>query len=138
MPRKARARMLSPTISVSERVNQLSLEAALVYTWLLPHCDDMGRMSGKPATIKGMVVPLRDDITIEHIKRALREMEEVGLIKLYRESEVYPHGSLIIQVVDWWDFQQLREPQPSRYPPPEGWQDRVGHQTRDELGRFGR
>ena len=49
MPRKARARMLSPTISTSERVNMLSTKAALLYTWLLAHCDDQGRLSADPA-----------------------------------------------------------------------------------------
>jgi predicted transcriptional regulator len=79
MTRKARARMLSPTISTSPRVNAMSLKSVLVYTWLLAHADDQGRLTSNPATLKGIVCPLRNDITEQDIGRALTEMEERGL-----------------------------------------------------------
>ncbi len=131
--RKARARMLAPTISTSERVNNLNLKEALLYTWMIAHADDQGRLTGNEKTLKGLVVPLRDDFSIDDITKAIVNMDEVGLIRLY-ESE---KGTLI-QFTDWWDFQSLRDPQPSRYPAPNGWTDRIKSQARDDSGRFER
>lgn len=137
MTRKARARMLSPSISTSERVNALSLKSALIYTWLIPHCDDQGRMGSTRASIKGIVCPLRSDIDENDIGRALFEMEERGLIKTY-EPEDFTWSPIheLLQVLDWWDYQHLRDPKPSKYPAPRGWRDKVGSQSRDEQGRY--
>jgi len=137
MTRKARARMLAPSISTSERVNVLSLKAALIYTWLITHCDDQGRMGSSPGTIKGIVCPLRIDISEDDIRRVLVEMEERGLIKTYKpEDFTWSPIQELLQVLDWWDYQHLRDPQPSKYPAPRGWQDKVGTQSRDEQGRY--
>ena len=135
--KKARARMLAPTISVSPRVNGLSLKAALIYTWLLAHCDDQGRMSGDAATSRGIVCPLRSDISIEDVRLALSDMEDVGLISIYEPPDMqWAPTPEIIQVLDWWDYQHLRDPQPSQYPAKRGWHDKIGNQSRDERGRY--
>jgi hypothetical protein len=137
MSRKARARMLSSTISTSERVNALSLKSALIYTWLIPHCDDQGRIGSNPANIKGIVVPLRSDISVEEVSRALAEMEERGLVKTYEpEGFTWSPITELLQVLDWWDYQHLRDPQASKYPAPPGWRDKVGKQSRDERGKY--
>jgi hypothetical protein len=129
--------MLSPTISTSPRVNAMSLKSALVYTWLLSHCDDQGRFAGDAATVKGVVCPLRTDISEDDIKLSLVEMESRGLIQAYKpEDFAWSPIQDLIQIVDWWDYQHLRDPQPSKYPAPHGWQDRIGAQTRDERGRY--
>jgi hypothetical protein len=117
-------------------VNRLSLKAALLYTWLIPHVDDQGRVSGESATIKAVVCPLRKDIEEAEIPKLLSEMEDMGLIILYSDMRVITG---MIQIVNWWDYQALRDPQPSRYPPPEGWnQDRLVAQAHDQSGRFRR
>ena len=135
MPRKAKARMLWGNISTSERVNQLSLKAALLFTWMIAHADDQGRMSGNPATVKGIVCPMRDDITKADIVDLLREIEDKELILIYPAYEQYlnwPIEDAIIQIIDWWDYQALREPQASKYAAHECWQDRIGRQARDK------
>ena len=143
MPRTARGRMLWGSISTSERVNRLSLKAALLYTWLLPHADDQGRMSGSPATIKAVVVPMQRDITESEILGLLDEIEIQSLITLFvaeekRSNTINPED-FILQINDWWDYQALREPKASRFPPPSGWnKDRVESQTRDNSGRYQR
>lgn len=138
MPRKARGRMLWGSISTSERVNRLSLKAALLYTWLLTHADDQGRMSGDTETVKAVVVPLRKDIEVAEVPKLLIEMEVMELVILYSNETVFETPT-IIQVVNWWDYQALREPKPSRYPPPDGWsQDKVAPQLHDQAGRFNR
>lgn len=131
MARTARARMLSPSISVSERVNELSLKGALLYTWMIAHADDQGRMSGVTKTLKARVVPMRDDVTKSDIDVLLEEMLEQELIKIYDDD------GPVIQLLGWQDFQHLRSPKPSRHRPPEGWHDRLGdRQQRDDYGRF--
>lgn len=79
----ASGRMLRGQISVSMQVNDLSLKAALLFTWLIPHVDDFGRFYGEPRRIKAIVVPMRDDIKIDDIKGALIEMYDQKLIILY-------------------------------------------------------
>jgi hypothetical protein len=142
MVRKARARMLAPTISTSERVNMLSLKAALLYTWMLAHADDQGRLTGVPTTIKALVVPLREDLSVEDVDRVLNEMEDLELIRRYSAYEVggwkAGEDDRVIQINDWWDYQHLRDPQPSKYPAPKGWRDKVGKQSRDEQGQYRR
>jgi hypothetical protein len=132
--------MLSPTISISERVNRLSLKAALLYTWLLAHADDQGRLSGDAKTVKAIVCPLRDDITREEIPRLLTEIEMHGLIYVYSpgdsDSDDWCPTDTIIQIADWWSYQMLREAKLSTYPPLRDWQDRVGKQSRDSFGRY--
>jgi hypothetical protein len=138
MARKARGRMLSPTVSVSERVSRLSLKAALLYTWIIPHCDDWGRMSAVPGTVKGTVVPMRHDIRTRDIPDLLSEIEHAGLIERYMNPSKPDLGPNVLQVLDWQDYQILNSPRPSRFPPPPGRPpDRIKPpQRRDSLGRF--
>ena len=135
MPRKAKARLLYSTISTSERIAELGAKGALIYTWLLTHCDDQGRYSGSPRKVKAEVVPLVDEITIKDVEKALKGMEDAKLIKCY--GDVKPH---LIQILDWWEFQSgLRIRYESRYPAPEGWKDKIKlppEQQRDRLGKF--
>jgi hypothetical protein len=118
-------------------VNDLSLKAALIYTWLLAHCDDQGRMSGDAATVRGIVCPLRSDITVDDVKLALSNMEDKDLIRIYEPPDMqWSPTPEIIQVLDWWDYQHLRDPQPSKYPAMRDWQDKIGNQSRDLRGRY--
>ena len=131
MAGKAKARLLYSTISASERVSGLGAKGALVYTWLLAHCDDQGRFSGTPRKVKALVLPLVDEVSVDEIDTALDAMEQADLIIRYCSGV---HHDLI-QVTDWWEYNQgLRVVAPSRYPPPPGWQDRVT--DRDKMGRF--
>lgn len=141
MPRKPKARMLWGQISTSPKVNALSLKAALLYTWLIAHCDDQGRMLVDAKAIKGAVCPMRDDIEEEEVLDLLQEMQGQGLIDRYLVT-LRIGGTVkrvpVLQMLDWWEYQsQLSHPRPSQYPPMEGWTDRIGKpQARDEEGRF--
>ena len=131
MAGEAKARLIYSSISTSERVSDLGIKGALIYTWLLAHCDDQGRFSGGARRIKTLVVPLLDRVTVRDIEGALEEMEESKLIVRY-STRLYKN---LIQVTDWWSFNQgLRVRERSRYPAPRGWRDRIT--GRDEYGRF--
>jgi hypothetical protein len=71
--------MIHICISISEKINDLSLKDAFIYTWLIPHLDDYGRMSGSPRTIKALVFPLKKEITIEDIEEALKKFKGLKL-----------------------------------------------------------
>jgi len=132
--------MLSTVISTSERVAGLSLKAKLLFTWLIAHADDQGRMSAKSSTIKAVVCPMVDEITESEIESLLDEMSGQGLIERYPpylETQDWYPTSEVLQIIDWWDHQSLRDPQPSKFPPNKGWtQDRANRQSRDSAGRF--
>jgi hypothetical protein len=135
MPRKAKARLLYHTISTSERVSALGVKGALIYTWLLAHCDDQGRYAGSAKKVKAEVVPLVDEVTVEDVATALQQMEEASLIARYADGKTQ-----LIQMVDWREFQDgLHYYYPSHYPAPEGWKDQIKlppEQQRDDVGRF--
>jgi DNA-binding transcriptional regulator YiaG len=126
MARKARARLLYHTISTSERVSALGAGGALLFTWLLAHCDDQGRYAGSARRIKAEVVPMVDELTVEGVEKALKAMASKQLITRYRDNK---WGELI-QIVDWWEFQATSKT-PSRYPPP----DKAQEKRTDELTR---
>jgi hypothetical protein len=77
----ATARMLNKNISVSEKVADLKDDSArLLYTWLIPHTDDLGLIVASSRTIRATVVPMLDS-TVETVGIQLESMCEVGLLK---------------------------------------------------------
>lgn len=133
MSGKAESRLIYSSISTSERVSSLGVKGALLYTWLITHCDSQGRMPGKPKVVKQQIVPFIEEITTEDIVEALELMEESKLIILYEDKK----GRPLIQIADWWDWQTgLRYKAASHYEAPDRWEDRVT--PRDEVGRFAR
>jgi hypothetical protein len=131
MAGKAESRLIYNSISTSERVSSLGVKGALLYTWLITHCDTQGRMQGKPTVVKQLVAPFLDEITPEDVDEVLGQMQQLKLIKRYEDNTRRP----LIQVLDWWEWQTgLKYKAPSRYQPPKDWEDRVT--TRDESGKF--
>ena len=80
----ARRRYVSTKVSTDAAVNRLAQDsdfAALLYTWLIPHCEDDGLLpSGDPDEILAMVVPMRRDKSAVDISDALELMEKLELI----------------------------------------------------------
>jgi len=87
----ANRRMLSKSISSSKKVTELyNLSVKdedrsfpiLLFTWLIPHADDFGKMDGTSFWIKYNVVPTLN-ITEKEIEMALKKLESSKLIKRY-------------------------------------------------------
>ena len=74
--------MVSKSISTSVKLSKVSDFAALLFTWMIPHTDDYGRMDGSSLAVRGIVVPMRDKKD-EDIKKALGELSKEDLIKVY-------------------------------------------------------
>ena len=130
MSGKAESRLIDNSISTSERVASLGVKGALLFTWLITHCDTQGRTPGSPNVIKLQVVPLIDDITRADITELLELMEDQNLIIKYEDSK----GRSLIQIADWWDWQTgLKYKAASHYEAPKDWQDNV---TQREKGKF--
>ncbi len=77
----AQKRMIDKKISVSEDVANLTLEAKLLFTWMIPHSDDVGLLPYSARSIKGLVVPMVDELTTEKIGFHLESMKAVKLIE---------------------------------------------------------
>ncbi len=118
----ANRRMISKTISTSERVNDCTIKTTLLFTWLIPHCDDWGRMAGSPRKIKAIVVPMREDLGGNEVDICLQELKARGLIHWWRTGT----GEMILEVVDWWDHQTISEKKraKSKYPAHSGDKDK--------------
>ena len=131
MSGKAESRLIYNSISTSERVSSLGIKGALIYTWLIPHCDSQGRLQGKPKVVKHLVCPIIDDITVEDVEESLSDMATQDLVILYKDDS----GRPLVQIKDWWEWQTgLKYKAPSHYQPPSNWKDK--ETPRDEYGKF--
>ena len=110
----AEKRMLSKVISVSEKVNTLpELLDMLLFTWMIPHADDYGRLPGSPAKVKALVVPMLDR-SINDIQRSMQRLEDQKLIVCYESN-----GEMAIQIVDFEKHQiGLKGKKASKYSTP--------------------
>jgi hypothetical protein len=85
-------RFLSRSIAANEELASVSLEADYLFTRCLPHLDAEGRMTGNPALVKSIAVPLRAEITAESIPGLLLELasavdhEGMPLVRWYDVS----------------------------------------------------
>lgn len=97
------ARMLHKKISISRQVSRLSPPAALLFTWMIPHADDEGRLPGDLNSIRGTVVPLFD-WSLETVGDLLQEIRNQKLI-YYWEDE----GERYIEFINWERYQRIRK-----------------------------
>lgn len=76
-------RFISKSISVSEQLGNVSLEADFLFGRCIPHLDVEGRITGNPKGLKAVVCPLRDELTHQKITHLLKELHEAGLCVWY-------------------------------------------------------
>jgi len=96
-------RMLWGSICQSKKVNKLSLKAALLYTWAIPHFDDEGFQPGEPRDLKINIIPFRDDIPLEEIKKLEIEIIIAGLWKIF-----HINSTVFIQDPVWNERQSFK------------------------------
>ena len=97
----AQKRMIDKKISVSEQVSNLSLEGKLIFTWSIPHADDLGLLPFSKKTLKAMILPM-ETMTLENfgnqvesiVKQGLWEKYEHGKNKYYRIVKFFNHQTL--------------------------------------------
>ena len=89
--------MLDKKISVSEDVANLTTEAQLLFTWMIPHADDAGLLPYSARSIKALVVPMKD-WTVEDIGFHLESIQKANLIELFEyEGDKFWHINAFAQ-----------------------------------------
>lgn len=97
----AEKRMLAKVISISEKVNMLpDVFDMLLFTWMIPHTDDFGRLAGSPAKVKALVVPMLDK-SLRDVETALNHLSAADLIFWYEVA-----GEKVVQINDFEKHQQ--------------------------------
>jgi len=98
----ARGRMIDKKLIVSRKVNSVSIGAECLYIRVLLLTDDFGRYHADPRILKSLAFSLRG-VTTKTILKWLRELVEIGLIKLYSvNNEEY------LEIARFEDFQTFR------------------------------
>lgn len=116
----ARGRMLSKSLSTSRKFRALLDEAGkrrefdqVLYTLLVAHADDFGRLEGDSFTIKALCYPTSPRPESD-FGAALRAMHHVGLIVVYDVD-----GNRYVQIVQFDEHQTgLHKRTRSRFPEP--------------------
>ena len=142
----ARARMISKSISTSEKVNRKLSErlkaeglrevtkGTLLYTWLHPHADDFGRMDGSTYWLKLNVVP-DQNITEKEIEKILKCLDEINLIQLYSNDP----DKRYIQIINFEEHQSgLHKRTESKFPEPPGNSGKLSVEGKGREGKGSR
>jgi len=109
----ARARMVSSRISTDARVRELASPIAkLLFTWLIPHADNRGRLRAEPGLVRNQVIP-HETASDADVACWLRQMHELGLIVLYEAD-----GGHFLELTAWRKHQRLDRMQRSDLPDP--------------------
>jgi len=118
----ANRRSLAKSISMSKKLNaslpkvlppEMVEFAQLLYTWMIPHCDDFGRLDADPWTVKMVVMPASQR-PAEDFEAALEALDQVEALQLYES----PQGRCM-QLSNWNEFQEgLHKRTKSRFPEP--------------------
>lgn len=98
----AKARMLHHKISISMEVNSMPLPAQLLFTWMISHADDDGKLKGNPRYIKATVVPLMN-WPVKKIQVYLELMKVLGLIHLWKVNDEW-----YIEFPKWKSYQTIK------------------------------
>jgi len=110
----ARGRIIDAVISQSRKVNQVSDQSALLFTWIQAHTDDYGRIEGETQDVLFLIVPRRG-WSEEQVEGYLRELWEVGLLKQFHDE-----NKRYFEVADFDEHQTFRSDRgrKGKYPVP--------------------
>lgn len=86
----AQKRMIDKKVSVSEQVADLPVVGQLIFTWSIPHADDIGFLPYSHRSLKAMIVPMLE-ITLEEFSKVVALIVSKGLWKEveYGEDKFY-------------------------------------------------
>lgn len=111
-------RMLWKVTSLSRKVNNLSMKAAILWTWAIPHFDPEGYIEAEADYLKAVVVPKRKEIKEKEIPGLVQEIIDVGLWQPYSYD-----GIMVAKEIKFHDYQTIarkedgspRDEKPSTY-----------------------
>ena len=105
-------RILKESIRESDSIDALSWFEEVLFYRLIVSCDDYGRFDGRISVIKNRLFPLKDDLTLKSVSRAIDKLVTTGLVALY-EFEGKPY----LYLPTWTAHQNVRAKR-SKYPEP--------------------
>lgn len=114
--------MLSAYVSLSETMADLPDDTCrLVATWMIPHLDRDGRITGSPRRLQAIVVPLLRHLEVEDVKRCVEAIcaGDHPLAVLYRDHTGLP----VLQFRKFAEYQvgmKYDRESASRFGPPPG------------------
>lgn len=112
-------RMIDSAIWKNRRFGELPEGAKLLLIGIVTTADDQGRVYADPRAIRAELFAF-DDYTIKQMQEWLELLVNAHVIILYKnDDEQYA------QLINWWSSQTLQFAQPSKFPKPTGWKDRI-------------
>jgi hypothetical protein len=105
-------RILKHSICSSDNIDRLSWFEEVLFYRLIVNCDDHGLFDGRRSMIKNCLFPLKENLTVSTVMKAIEKLETVGLIFTYY-VEGRPYLSL-----PTWDHHQTIRAHKSKYPKP--------------------
>jgi hypothetical protein len=96
-------RVLKPSICTSDDINRLSFFEEVIFYRMIVSADDKGYLDGRPEILKAVLFPLKKDITLTAIRKALANMTTVGLIEYSEEG-----GRPRLKLSKWECHQRIR------------------------------
>lgn len=112
-------RVIKESIRTSKSVNSLSDFQFRVWLYLITYVDDYGRGSADAELLKGFLLPRRKGVTEGQIQKALDDLANTGMIRLYEVD-----GEPFLCFPNW-DMHQRIQTKKSKHPaPPDGIQQK--------------
>ncbi len=105
-------RILKQSICSSDNIDCLSWFEEVLFYRLIVNCDDYGLFDGRPSMIKNCLFPLKENLTVSTVMKAIEKLETAGLISTY-----YVEGRPYLSLPTWNHHQTIRA-QKSKYPKP--------------------
>ena len=105
-------RIIKESIRTSKKVNALNDFQFRTWLYLITYVDDFGRGSADPELLKGFVFPRRKGVTEVQIQKALADLANTGMIKLYEVD-----GDSFFYFPNWAKHQRIQTKQ-SKFPEP--------------------
>ena len=125
----AQKRMLDKKISVSEQVDNLTHESKLIFTWSIPHADDLGLLPFSHKTLKALVIPMWT-MPLETFGNHVETIVKEGLFTIFEYN-----GEKYYRLIKFFNHQTLKKDRkPNTYLNNiESWQEaeEIGFQMED-------
>lgn len=106
-------RIIKESICVSDNLDKLTWFEECLFYRLIVNCDDYGRFDGRTAVIKNRLFPLKDNVTVASVEKALKALVNAELVAMYTYD-----GKPYLHLLTWGNHQTVRNKK-SKYPAPE-------------------
>ena len=106
-------RILKERICSSDSIDNLTWFEEVLFYRLIVNCDDYGRFDGRPAIIKNRLFPLKENLTMSSVSKAINTLASAGLVVLYTFE-----GKPFLYLPTWNEHQTVRAKR-SKYPAPD-------------------